>query len=205
MICLPIFWALFGTFAICGFTTSGLVQVHLIPLCADFGMPELQAAGLLGVMGIFDLIGTSASGWLSDRHDCRRLLACYYAVRGLALLLLPVSSFTIGGLSAFAVLYGLDWIATVPPTLKLAVRAFGAERAPLVFGWVFTAHQIGAAAAAVGAGITHDMLLSYLPAFLSGGLLCLAAAVAVLLVRLPAETTGRPVRARQSVEVHCAT
>src|SRR3954454_1084355 len=172
-----VFWILFATFFICGASTNGLVQVHLIPMCLDFGIPQVQAASLLAAMGIFDFVGTIASGWLSDRYDNRKLLFWYYGLRGLSLLFLPFSDFTLYGLSLFAVFYGLDWIATVPPTVKLAGQAFGRERAPLVFGWVFTAHQLGAAVAALGAGMSRDALASYLPAFYLAGAACLVAAL----------------------------
>lgn len=134
-------------------------------------------------MGVFDLIGTVASGWLSDRFDNRRLLFWYYGLRGLSLIALPFTDFSIFGLSVFAVFYGLDWIATVPPTVRLAASRFGAERAGLVFGWIFAGHQIGAAVAAFGAGWSRTALLSYLPAFFTGGVLCLIAAVTILSVR----------------------
>ncbi len=179
----PMFWVLFVTFAICGFTTTGLVQSHFIPLCLDEGMPELAAAGVLAMMGGFDFVGTIFAGWLSDRVSSRWLLFWFYGLRGIALLLLPFSTFSMYGLGVFAAFYGMDWIATVPPTVKLAAREFGPERAPLVFGWIFTAHQIGAAIAALGAGVTRDALSSYIPAFASGGILCLIAAATVVLVR----------------------
>jgi MFS family permease len=186
------FWMLFLTFAVCGFTTSGLVQTHFIPLCLDMGIPEFQSARILALMGVFDFIGTIASGWLSDRYDSRWLLFSYYAVRGAALLLLTMSGFSTIGLGVFAMFTGLGWIATVPPTIRLATGAFGAERAPLVFGWIFTAHQLGAAAAAFGAGMSRDLLASYLPAFIVGGLLCLAAAVAAVVIGTVA--TASPVQ-----------
>ncbi|MFT8243362.1 MFS transporter [Roseomonas sp. BN140053] len=182
---LRIFWVLFGTFFICGLSTSGLVQTHFLPFCSDFGVAEVQAASLLAMMGAFDFIGTIGSGWLSDRYDARKLLFWYYGLRGLSLLYLPFSDFSFYGLAIFAVFYGLDWIATVPPTVRLAGAAFGRERAPMVFGWIFTGHQIGAAVAAFGAGWSRDELLTYLPAFLGAGAACLVAAVACLLVRRP--------------------
>lgn len=178
-----VFWILFATFFICGASTAGLVQVHLIPMCGDYGVSQMHAAGLLAAMGVFDLIGTVLSGWLSDRFDNRYLLLWYYGLRGLSLIVLPYSEFTILGLSAFAVFYGLDWIATVPPTVRLAVNRFGAERAGLVFGWVFAGHQIGAAFAAYGAGWSRDNLESYMPAFVTAGVLCLVAAAVVMTVR----------------------
>ena len=131
------FWILFATFFICGASTNGLVQVHLIPMCLDFGIPQVQAASLLAAMGIFDFFGTIMSGWLSDRYDNRWLLFWYYGLRGLSLLMLPFTDFSFYGLSLFAMFYGLDWIATVPPTVRLTAQRFGAERANLVFGWVF--------------------------------------------------------------------
>jgi sugar phosphate permease len=177
------FWILFGTFFICGLSTNGLIQTHFISLCADFGMQNVEAASVLAMMGAFDFVGTILSGWLSDRYDNRYLLAWYYGLRGISLLFLPMSAFTFYGLSIFAVFYGLDWIATVPPTVKLAGREFGREQAPLVFGWIFAGHQLGAATAAFSAGVTRDALLTYLPAFYAAGGLCLVAAAAVLVMR----------------------
>jgi MFS family permease len=175
-----VFWALFLTFAICGASTAGLVQVHLIPMCMDFGIPQVQAASLLAAMGVFDFFGTIASGWLSDRYDNRWLLFWYYGLRGLSLVYLPFSDFSFYGLSLFAMFYGLDWIATVPPTVRLTAQRFGAERANLVFGWIFAGHQIGAGAAAFGAGLSRTLLASYLPAFFAAGALCLLASVIAL-------------------------
>lgn len=177
-----VFWVLFATFFICGASTNGLIQTHLVALCADYGLPEVRAAGLLALIGIFDFIGTVGSGWLSDRYDNRWLLFWYYGLRGLSLLYLPYSDFTLYGLSFFAVFYGLDWIATVPPTVKLTAERFGRERANLVFGWIFAAHQLGAAAAAYGAGYSRSEFASYLPAFAIAGALCIAAALLILTV-----------------------
>ncbi len=177
-----VFWILFATFFICGASTNGLIQVHLIPMCLDFGIPEMQAAGLLAAMGVFDFVGTIASGWLSDRYNNRYLLFWYYGLRGLSLLALPYTDFSFYGLSLFAMFYGLDWIATVPPTVRLTAATFGAERAGLVFGWIFAGHQLGAAAAAFGAGLSRTVLLSYLPAFFAAGALCIVAAVIVLAI-----------------------
>jgi predicted MFS family arabinose efflux permease len=132
------------------------------------------------MMGAFDFVGTIGSGWLSDRFDSRRLLFVYYGLRGLSLLALPFCTFSVYGLSIFAVFYGLDWIATVPPTVRLCALAHGREQAPLVFGWIFTAHQIGAAVAAMGGGVSRDLLSSYVPAFLASGAFCLLAALAAL-------------------------
>ncbi|MDO9711626.1 MFS transporter [Paracraurococcus lichenis] len=189
------FWILFATFLVCGLSTNGLIQTHFIPLCSDFGMPEVEAATVLAMMGVFDFVGTIASGWLSDRYDNRALLAWYYGLRGLSLLLLPFSDFSLYGLSVFAVFYGLDWIATVPPTVKLAGQSFGRERAPLVFGWVFTAHQLGAAVAALGAGLSRDALASYLPAFALAGAACLVAAALALAIRPPRPAVVAPAAA----------
>ncbi|HQS48018.1 MAG: MFS transporter [Rhizobiales bacterium 24-66-13] len=190
------FWVLFATFFICGASTNGLIQTHLIPLCADFGVPEVRAAGMLALIGVFDFIGTVGSGWLSDRYDNRWLLAWYYGLRGLSLLYLPFSDFTFYGLSLFAVFYGLDWVATVPPTVKLTAERFGREKANLVFGWIFAGHQIGAAAAAFGAGVSRTVLASYLPAFFVAGALCLiAAALLVTLKRRGADIIPAPVPA----------
>jgi MFS family permease len=177
-----VFWVLFATFFICGVSTNGLIQVHFISFCADFGLPAVGAASLLAVMGVFDFVGTVASGWLSDRYDNRWLLFWYYGLRGLSLALLPFTDFSFYGLSLFAMFYGLDWIATVPPTVKLAAARFGRERANLVFGWVFAGHQIGAATAAYGAGLSRTLLATYLPAFFVAGALCLLAAVLVLTI-----------------------
>jgi MFS family permease len=176
----PVFWALFLTFAICGASTAGLIQVHLIPMCMDFGIPQVEAASLLAAMGIFDFFGTIMSGWLSDRFDNRWLLFWYYGLRGLSLIYLPYSDFTFYGLSFFAMFYGLDWIATVPPTVRLTAQRFGAERANLVFGWIFAGHQLGAGAAAFGAGLSRTLLASYLPAFFFAGALCIIAAVTAI-------------------------
>jgi MFS family permease len=175
-----VFWILFATFFICGASTNGLIQVHLIPMCLDFGIPQVQAASLLAAMGIFDFVGTIASGWLSDRYDNRYLLFWYYGLRGLSLVFLPFTDFSFYGLSLFAMFYGLDWIATVPPTVRLTAQRFGPERANLVFGWIFAGHQLGAATAAFGAGLSRTLLSSYLPAFFVAGALCLVASLITL-------------------------
>jgi len=175
------FWILAGTFFICGASTNGLIGTHLVPACMDHGMPEVQAAGLLAIMGAFDLIGTTGSGWLSDRFDNRILLFAYYGLRGLSLLYLPFGFISEGhGLSIFAVFYGLDWIATVPPTVALARQTFGVEKTGLVFGWIVASHQLGAAVAAALAGAIRTREGSYDHAFLIAGGLCLASAVGVL-------------------------
>jgi MFS family permease len=180
-----VFWILFATFFICGASTNGLVQVHLIPMCLDFGIPQVQAASLLAAMGVFDFFGTIASGWLSDRYDNRWLLFWYYGLRGLSLVFLPFSDFSFYGLSLFAMFYGLDWIATVPPTVRLTAQRFGVERANLVFGWIFAGHQLGAGTAAFGAGLSRTLLASYLPAFFAAGALCIIAALIALAIARP--------------------
>ena len=163
------FWLLFATFFVCGFTTNGLIGTHFIALCGDHGIPEVRAAGLLAMMGIFDLVGTTASGWLTDRFDPRKLLFVYYGLRGLSLMYLPYSDFSFYSLSLFGVFYGLDWIATVPPTLRLTTDAFGERDAPIVFGWVVAGHQVGAAAAAFMAGVLRVQLGSYMTPFVIAG------------------------------------
>lgn len=186
------FWILFGTFFVCGASTNGLIQTHFIALCGDYGMAAVAAAGILAMMGLFDFVGTVGSGWLSDRYDNRWLLFWYYGLRGLSLLYLPFADFTFYGLALFAMFYGLDWIATVPPTVKLIAERFGRERANVVFGWVFAGHQVGAAAAAYGGGFARTEFATYLPAFFAAGLLCLIAALGVLTLVRPG---GQPTAA----------
>lgn len=172
------FWILFGTFFICGATTTGLVQTHLVAICGDFGIAPVTAAGMLAAIGAFNFVGTIGSGWLSDRFDSRWLLFWYYGLRGLSLLYLPNTEFGFYELSLFTLFYGLDWLATVPPTIKLTSEKFGAN-STIVFGWVFLGHQIGAAMAAWGAGLTRSLYATYLPAFYLAGAICLIAAIAV--------------------------
>ena len=186
-----VFWVLFGTFFICGLSTNGLIQTHFIALCGDFGMAPLPAASVLAMMGAFDLVGTILSGWLSDRFDCRKLLFWYYGLRGLSLFWLPYSDFTLYGLGMFAMFYGLDWIATVPPTIKLAGQAFGPQKAGMLFGWIFAGHQLGGAVAAYGAGLSRTLLLTYTPALFAAGAACVLAALAVFLIR-KSETSPPP-------------
>ncbi|MBJ6799853.1 MFS transporter [Geomonas propionica] len=183
------FWLLAGSFFICGASTNGLIGTHLVPACVDHGIPEVQAAGLLAFMGILDLFGTTLSGWLSDRYNSRYLLCWYYGLRGLSLLGLP---FALSGpqwsLSAFAIFYGLDWIATVPPTVRLTAEAFGRDKVGVMFGWIFASHQVGAALAATFAGTVRTYLGDYMIAFLLSGMICLLAAGLVLRInknRLP--------------------
>jgi predicted MFS family arabinose efflux permease len=152
----------------------------------------VAAASVLAVMGIFDFFGTIGSGWLSDRFDNRWLLFWYYGLRGLSLLFLPFSDFSFYGLSIFAVFYGLDWIATVPPTVKLATERFGREKAGIVFGWIFTGHQLGAATAAYGAGLSRTELQSYLPAFFIAGAFCLLASILAITLKKTGLATATP-------------
>jgi len=177
------FWLLFATFFVCGLSTNGLIGTHMIAFCADNGITETRAAGLLMLMGIFDILGTTASGWLSDRYDSRVLLCVYYGLRGLSLLYLPWSDFSIGSLGLFTVFYGLDWIATVPPTVRLTTDRFGAQLSPLVYGWIGAGHQLGAATAAYGAGVLRVQTNHYVEAFLVAGAACLVAAVMALSIR----------------------
>jgi predicted MFS family arabinose efflux permease len=189
------FWLLAGSFFVCGASTNGLIGTHLVSAAFDCGIPEVKSASLLAMMGLFDLVGTTLSGWLSDRFNSRYLLFSYYGLRGISLLFLPQA--LIGpslGLFVFAVFYGLDWIATVPPTVRLTGEVFGRERASIVFGWVGAAHQLGAAFATFSAGWLRTTSGTYTLAFLSAGTLCLIAAVGVLPIgrarRLAIVTTG---------------
>lgn len=177
------FWLLSGSFFVCGASTNGLIATHLVPACGDHGIPEVQAAGLLAAMGVFDLLGTTASGWLSDRYSSNWLLFWYYALRGLSLLFLP-AAFGIAtiGLPVFAVFYGLDWVATVPPTLRLTTNAFGRMKAPILFGWIVTGHQVGASMIAFLAGLMRTYTGSYDSSFILSGVLCAIAAVMVLFI-----------------------
>jgi sugar phosphate permease len=171
------FWLLAGTFFVCGASTNGLIGTHLIPACMDHGIPEVQAAGMLAMMGIFDLFGTTGSGWLSDRWDSRWLLFMYYGLRGVSLVFLPHALEDQSGLSIFTVFYGLDWIATVPPTVRLCTDRFGRQDAPVIFGWVMAAHQVGASMAALGAGLIRTTQGDYRLAFLASGSMCAVAAL----------------------------
>ena len=178
------FWLLAGTFFVCGWTTNGIISTHFVPAAHDHGMAVTAAAGLLAVVGIFDLIGTIGSGWLTDRFDPRILLAAYYGLRSIALLGLPL---LLGPnidppLLVIMILFGLDWVATVPPTAILCTRIYGREKGPIIFGWVFAAHMIGAAVAAIVTGVIRDTAGDYATAwFLAGALAILAAFAALLL------------------------
>ena len=180
------FWLLAGSFAICGATTNGLIGTHFIPAAHDHGMPQTTAAGLLALVGAFDIVGTVASGWLTDRYDSRLLLAMYYGLRGLSLLVLPglLAATLHPSMLVFVLFYGLDWIATVPPTIALCRERFG-DAGPVVFGWVFASHQVGAALAASAAGFIHDQTGRYDAAFYLAGLLALGAAALSFGIRRP--------------------
>ena len=172
-----IFWLLWGSFFVCGLSTNGLIGTHFLSAAHDHGLSAGTAAGYLALIGGFDVIGTIASGWLTDRTDPAKLLMAYYLFRGISLLFLDRTLDMHGaGLIGFMMLYGLDWVATVPPTVSLCARRFGTERGPVVYGWVFAGHQIGAAVAAWGAGYLRDTTGSYRPAFLIAGVGCIAAA-----------------------------
>ncbi|MEC3980620.1 MFS transporter [Amycolatopsis sp. H20-H5] len=177
------FWLLAVGFAICGATTNGLVSTHFIPAAHDHGMPQTTAASLLALVGLFDVVGTIASGWLTDRVDPRLLLGAYYALRGISLALLPqlLSGSVQPSMWAFIIFYGLDWVATVPPTVALCVRQFG-DSGPIVFGWVFAFHQLGAAFAAFGAGAVRDHFGDYAVAWYVAAGLALIASVASISV-----------------------
>lgn len=193
----PTFWLLFASFFVCGLSTNGLVGTHLIAFCFDHGIPEVQGAGLLAAMGILDLFGTTGSGWLSDRFNNKVLLAWYYGLRGLSLVYLVYSDFSFWQLTLFAVFYGLDWIATVPPTLRLTADAFGDRDAPILFGWIAAGHQVGAATAALGAGVLRTELDTYWHAFLLAGAACIT--IAMILLASAAKGRGRQPRLAEAV------
>jgi len=182
------FWLLAGTFFVCGASTNGLIGTHLIAACHDYGIHEVRSAQLLAMMGVFDILGTTISGWLTDRYSSRYLLFGYYTLRGLSLLFLPLTLRSgAGSLVIFAVFYGLDWIATVPPTVRLTSEAFGRENTGVIYGWIGASHQLGASAAAFGAGAIRTMLGDYQMAFWSAGVLCVVAGLSFL-------TIGRALR-----------
>lgn len=185
------FWVLSATFFVCGATTNGLIGTHLIPAGHDHGMSELAAANLLAMIGIFDVIGTIGSGWLTDRVDPRKLLFAYYGLRGLSLLVLTQVLGDINfGLIAFIVFYGLDWVATVPPTVQLCQQIFGPGKGSAVYGWVFSAHQLGAALIAWLAGVTRTMTGDYVMAFTTAGAMAIIAAMMILIIRVPPSPTA---------------
>jgi predicted MFS family arabinose efflux permease len=175
------FWLLFFSFYVCGASTNGYIGTHFIAMCGDYGINEVRGAGILAGMGALDLIGTTLSGWLSDRYNSRVLLFWYYGLRGLALIYLPYAfGFSYFGLPVFALFYGLDWIATVPPTVRLTNEVFGTQDAPVVFGWIVAGHQLGAASAALVGGLLRNSLGTYTVATMISGGLCLIAAITVL-------------------------
>ncbi|MFI0983814.1 MFS transporter [Streptomyces exfoliatus] len=180
------FWLLAGTFAICGASTNGLVKTHFVPAAHDHGMPVTAAAGLLAVIGVFDVVGTIASGWFTDRFEARRLLAVYYALRGISLLFLPMllAPSVHPPMLFFIVFYGLDWVATVPPTIALCREHYGEDSA-IVFGWVLASHQVGAAVVAFAGGAARDVFGSYDVVWYASGALCAAAALMSLVIRRP--------------------
>ncbi len=187
------FWILTVTFAICGVSSFGLTQSHLVPFCNDLGIPLGISAWLLAVIAVCDMIGTIGSGWLSDRYDNRWLLAIYYGFRGIALVWLVYANVSPAAMLIFAVVYGLDFIATVPPTVKLTVQSFGLDVGPAVFSWIFASHHLAAGLMTVAAGVTRDVIGSYAPAFLFAGVACLLAAASFGVVKrpMPAEAAAR--------------
>jgi MFS family permease len=174
------FWLLCITFGICGLSTNGLINTHLISYCMDQGISEIHGASILAAVGLFSLFGSMASGWLCDRYSPRILLFWYYSLRGLSLMLIPFSPFDGASLSVFAVFYGLDWVATGPATFALTNEVFGRRDAPVIVSWIFLAHQVGGSIAAFGAGAVRSASGSYLLAFLASGVACMAASMLVL-------------------------
>jgi sugar phosphate permease len=192
------FWLLAGSFFVCGASTNGLIGTHLVAACSDKGMSEVAAASMLAMMAVFNFVGATGSGWLSDRMDSRVLLSVYYGLRGLSLLYLPHAFDSFYTLGLFMVFYGLDWIATVPPTVRLTANAFGKENTGLMFGWISASHQLGGAAAAYLAGVIRVDLGTYTQAFIISGVLCFVAATMVMFIgRSPSRpaAVGRPARA----------
>lgn len=175
-------WLIASTYFVCGASTNGLIGTHLIPACIDHGFSEVTGAALLATMGLFNFFGTTCSGWLADRFDNRHLLFMYFGLRGLSLLYLPFSFVDFYTMTLFAMFYGLDWFATVAPTVRLVTNTVGREKAGMVYGWVFTAHQLGGASAAFFGGLLRESFDSYMQAFMLSGVLCLIAAVAVLFI-----------------------
>lgn len=179
------FWLLAGSFFICGLSTSGIIGTHFISYCVSFGIPLVTAAAMLSFMGVFDLIGTTISGWLSDRFDNRWLLFWYYLLRGFSLVFLPFAlaqgSYT--WLVIFSIFYGLDWIATVPPTIGLTRQKFGIEKSAMMYGWITAAHQVGAGVAAYSGGVVYKVFGSYMWAFALAGAFCLLASLFVILIK----------------------
>ncbi|WP_315970491.1 MFS transporter [Kurthia senegalensis] len=179
------FWLLASSFFICGLSTTGLVGTHFIGFCMSYGIPIVLAASMLSFMGIFDLIGTTLSGWLSDRFDNRWLLFIYYGFRGLSLLLLPLAleQNSIPLLIIFSIFFGLDWIATVPPTIGLTRREFGMKKSAMMYGWMVAFHQVGAAVATYGGGLLYSFSNSYVSTFVLAGIFCLFGSLFVILLK----------------------
>jgi predicted MFS family arabinose efflux permease len=184
------FWLIAGGYFVCGATTNGLIGTHLIPACVDHGLSEIAGASLLAVTGVFALVGGTVSGWLSDRWDNRILLFSYYGLRGLSLLYLPFAfDLSVYGLSVFSMVYGLDWIASAPPTVRLLSGVVGAQKIGIMVAWITVIHQIGSASAAYLAGVLRIAFGTYIEAFIAAGILLMAAAVMALFVG--AGRTGR--------------
>lgn len=188
------FWLLAGSFFICGLSTSGLVGTHFVSYCISFGVPLVTAASLLSFMGIFNLVGTTLSGWLSDRFDNRWLLFWYYLLRGMSLLLLPyaLAQGSLPLLAIFSIFYGLDWIATVPPTISIARQTFGMNKSGVIYGWIFASHQAGAALAAYGGGLIYKFFNSYTWAFFLAGVFCALASLFVIMVKKQPQRQAHP-------------
>ena len=184
----PGFWILSSTFFICGFTSNGLVSQHFIPFCADNNVGIIVASSYLATIGLFNFIGSIGSGWLADKFDNYKLLATFYGVRGLSLVYLPFSSLDVFYLTLWAIFFGLDFIATIPPTGRFCSKFFGSIDGPIAFAWIFSIHQIGAASAAYGAGRTRDIFLTYEPVFLLAGIACFIATLLLLGFRLTSQS-----------------
>jgi MFS family permease len=193
----PTFWLLAGSFFVCGGTANGLIGTHLIPHEIEIGIPQVAAASLVGVMGGLNLVGTIFSGWMIDRVQPHKWLALVYALRGVSLLILPFVH-NISGLLVFAVIYGLDWFATVPPSMAITADTFGKQNIGKVYGWIFMSHQIGAAIMASSAGALRTWLGDYNFAFLSGGVIAMIAAGLALQIKMkprqapPPPATAQP-------------
>ena len=188
------FWLLAGSFYICGLSTNGLIGTHFVSYCIGFGIPLVTAASFLSFMGVFNLVGTTLSGWLSDRFDNRWLLFWYYSLRGVSLVFLPYSLMegSLLLLVIFSIFYGLDWIATVPPTIGITRQIFGINKSGIIYGWIFAFHQAGAATAAYGGGLIYKLFDSYTWSFILAGIFCVFASLFVILLKKPTCTTVAP-------------
>ncbi|WP_077212192.1 MFS transporter [Bacillus dakarensis] len=188
------FWLLAGSFFICGLSTNGLIGTHFVSYCIGFGIPLVTAASYLSFMGIFNLAGTTLSGWLSDRFDSRWLLFWYYSLRGASLVLLPYALMqgSIPLLLIFTVFYGLDWAATVPPTINISRQIFGVKKSAIIYGWVFASHQAGAAVAAFGGGLVYQYFNTYTWSFMMAGVFCLLASLFVVIIKKDKTTAVTP-------------